>query len=187
MKKWIIIITVIAVGAACAIVHLPARADVSAQEQQTELTLAPTMTPIPTPTKTPEPKIIKLKKLKQNKVKHKVKQSDIYHLAQLMYAENGSAKDDECVLLTGIVVMKRVKAKSYPDTIEGVIAQRGQYATYISGSIKKEPDERCMELAEEILRGRLADKYPDNLLFQAEFPQGRKIYKKFGQEYFCLA
>lgn len=110
----------------------------------------------------------------------------IYRLAQLMYAENGGAKEDDCVFLTGIVVVKRMKSKKYPDTLEGVISQKGQYSTYQTGKINCKPDERCLEFAEEILRFNLEKDYPDNLIFQAEFPQGRKIYKRFGQEYFCL-
>lgn len=110
----------------------------------------------------------------------------IYRLAQLMYAENGAAEDDDCVFLTGIVVVKRMKSKKYPDTLEGVISQKGQYSTYQTGKINCRPDERCLEFAEEILRFDLEKDYPDNLIFQAEFPQGRKIYKQFGHEYFCL-
>ncbi|MCI8363799.1 MAG: cell wall hydrolase [Eubacterium sp.] len=110
----------------------------------------------------------------------------IYRLAQLMYAENGAAEDDDCVFLTGIVVVKRMKSKKYPDTLEGVISQKGQYSTYQTGKINCRPDERSLEFAEEILRFNLEKDYPDNLLFQAEFPQGSKIYKRFGHEYFCL-
>lgn len=110
----------------------------------------------------------------------------IYRLAQLMYAENGSAEDDDCVLLTGIVVVKRMKSKKYPNTLEGVISQEGQYSTYQTGKIECEPDERCLEIAEEILRFDLQKYYPDNLVFQAEFPQGSKTYEQFGHEYFCL-
>lgn len=110
----------------------------------------------------------------------------IYRLAQLMYAENGGAKEDDCVFLTGIVVVKRMKSKKYPDTLEGVISQKGQYSTYQTGKINCKPDERCLEFAEEILRFNLEKDYPDNLIYQAEFPQGRKIFKSFGHEYFCL-
>lgn len=110
----------------------------------------------------------------------------VYRLAQLMYAENGAAKDDECVLLTGIVVMKRMKSDKYPNTLEGVISQEGQYSTYQTGRIDCEPDERCLEIAEEILRFNLQKYYPDNLVFQAEFPQGSKTFKQFDHEYFCL-
>lgn len=110
----------------------------------------------------------------------------IYRLAQLMYAENGSAANDDCVFLTGIVVLKRMKSDKYPNTLEGVISQEGQYSTYQTGKIECKPDERCLEIAEEILRFNLQKYYPDNLVYQAEFPQGSKIYEQFGQEYFCL-
>ena len=49
-------------------------------------------------------------------------------LAQLLEAENGSGKD-ETVYLTGVVVLKRVKSKDYPNTIKRVITQKGQYST----------------------------------------------------------
>lgn len=115
-----------------------------------------------------------------------VSEKKVYRLAQLMYAENGSAKDDECVLLTGIVVVKRMKSDKYPSTLEGVISQEGQYSTYQTGRIECEPDERCLEIAEEIFRFNLQKYYPDNLVFQAEFPQGSKTFKQFDYEYFCL-
>lgn len=110
----------------------------------------------------------------------------IYRLAQLMYAENGSAKNDDCVLLTGIVVIKRMRSNKYPNTLEGVISHKGQYSTYQTGKIECKPDERCLEIAEEILRFDLQKYYPDNLVFQAEFPQGSETYAQFGHEYFCL-
>lgn len=132
----------------------------------------PRPSPFPQSTQIPSAKGVTIKK--------------IYRLAQLMYAENGGAKEDDCVFLTGIVVVKRMKSKKYPDTLEGVISQKGQYSTYQTGKINCKPDERCLEFAEEILRFNLEKDYPDNLVFQAEFPQGRKIYKRFGHEYFCL-
>lgn len=121
-----------------------------------------------------------------NKSVRKVKLKDILNLAQIMYAENGSHEDDEAIILTGVVVLKRVKSKEYPNTIMGVVSQEGQYSTYADGSFWCTPDERCIEIAEELLRFNLADNYPDNLLFQAEFEQGATVYKKLGYEYFCL-
>lgn len=111
---------------------------------------------------------------------------DIYRLAQLMQAENGGSEYDMAVLLTGIVVMKRVKSNYYPDTIEDVISQPGQYETYQSGRINCRPDERCLEMAEAIIRKDLQRDYPDGLVYQAEFEQGSIIYAKYGTEYFCL-
>ena len=115
--------------------------------------------------------------------------NNIYWLAKTMYAENSSGTD-ESVILTGIVICQRVRASSYPDSIYSVISQRGQYSTWKDGFISScEPDERCLEIAEEILRYKLYKKYPHNLVFQSQFPQGIKTYKYISEdhEYFCLA
>lgn len=138
----------------------------------------------PTPKETPKPSATP--QATQIPSAKGVTNKKIYRLAQLMYAENGSAENDDCVLLTGIVAIKRMKSDKYPDTLEGVISQEGQYSTYQTGKIECRPDERCMEIAEEILRFNLQKYYPDSLVYQAEFPQGSKTYEQFGNEYFCL-
>lgn len=105
-------------------------------------------------------------------------------LAKLLQAENGSSTD-ECILLTGVVVLKRVKSERYPNTILEVINQRGQYSTAKKlDSIT--PSERCLEIAEELLIYGVDD-YPDNLVFQSMFPQGKETYKIINGEYFCLS
>lgn len=106
-------------------------------------------------------------------------------LAQLIMAENGSAKHDETLYLTGVVVLKRVKSKAFPNTISGVIYQRGQYSTAKRlGST--EPDERALEIANELLINGVSE-YPDKLVFQSMYPQGKTIYKQIDGECFCLA
>lgn len=153
---------------------------VKMQRQTTEPTVKPTETPKLTQKPTEEPK----KRKKQKK--QRVSDADIYRLAQVISAENGSAKDDDCLVLTGIVVMKRVKSKSFPNTINGVVSAKGQYSTY-PRLLSEKPSSRCLEIAEEILRENLQKYYPNKLVFQSEFPQGRAVYRKIGHEYFCLA
>ena len=127
------------------------------------------------------------KKKKKKKKKHVVSNKDVLNLARIIQAENGGHEDDEALLLTGVVVLKRVKSKYYPDTIMGVISQKGQYSTYADGKFWNEPSKRSMRIAKKLLSTDIADDYPDNLVFQAEFEQGRTVYKKLGYEYFCLA
>ena len=131
------------------------------------------------------------KKKKQNKKKKQKKRvvsnKDVLSLARIMQAENGGHEDDEALLLTGVVILKRVKSNHYPDTIIGVISQKGQYSTYADGKFWNEPSKRSMRIAKKLLSTDIADDYPDNLVFQAEFEQGRAVYKKLGYEYFCLA
>ena len=127
-------------------------------------------------------------KKKQKKQKKNVDQNkDVMNLARIIHAENGGHEDDEALLLTGVVVLKRVKSNHYPDTIMGVISQNGQYSTYADGKFWNEPSKRSMRIAKKLLSTNIAHDYPDNLVFQAEFEQGRAIYKKLGYEYFCLA
>ena len=124
---------------------------------------------------------------KKKQKKHFVSNKDILSLARIMQAENGGHEDDEALLLTGVVVLKRVKSNHYPDTIMGVISQKGQYSTYADGKFWNEPSKRSMRIAKKILKTNIAERYPDNLVFQAEFRLGKSVYKKLGHEYFCLA
>ena len=130
-------------------------------------------------------------KKKQNKKKKQKKRvvsnKDVLSLARIIQAENGGHEDDEALLLTGVVVLKRVKSKHYPDTIMGVISQNGQYSTYADGKFWNEPSKRSMRIAKKLLSTNIVHDYPDSLVFQAEFEQGRAVYKKLGYEYFCLA
>ena len=132
-----------------------------------------------------------VEKKKQNKKKKQKKRvvsnKDVLSLARIIQAENGCHEDDEALLLTGVVVLKRVKSKHYPDTIMGVISQKGQYSTYADGKFWNEPSKRSMRISKKLLSTDISDDYPDNLVFQAEFMQGKSVYKKLGYEYFCLA
>ena len=129
----------------------------------------------------------KKKNKKKKQKKRVVSNKDVLSLARIIQAENGGHEDDEALLLTGVVVLNRVKSKHYPDTIMGVISQKGQYSTYADGKFLNEPSKRSMRIAKKLLSTNIVHDYPDNLVFQAEFEQGRAVYKKLGYEYFCLA
>ena len=108
-------------------------------------------------------------------------ESNVVLLAKLIEAENGSAQNDETLWLTGAVVMKRVKSKAYPNSIRGVIYQRGQYATAVKlDSVN--PSTRALEIANDLL-GVGCNELPDNRGFQAKFPLGRELYKKLDEKY----
>lgn len=125
---------------------------------------------------------------KKNKKREKEpNKNDLMNLARIINAENGGHKDDEALILTGVVVLKRVKSKCYPNTIIGVISQKGQYATWNNGRFQRKPNKRSVKIAKRLLTTDLANNYPDNLVFQSEFKQGKQVYKKLGYEYFCLA
>lgn len=115
---------------------------------------------------------------------------NLYLLAKIVEVEAGSTWiTDEHKQLVASVVVNRVNSSRFPNTIRDVIYAPGQYSlvgteyfenlvpTYIS----------VLNAAHVLTRGSIA---PDNVVFQANFPQGTGIYKTFtpeklGTTYFC--
>lgn len=106
---------------------------------------------------------------------------DFELLARVIEAEAGGESDYH-KLCVGTVVMNRVDSEKYPDTIEGVIYQPGQYQCVTNSHINKEPSESSYEAAESILDGRRM--FRSSVVYQAEFIQG-KVVEKVGNTYFC--
>lgn len=100
-------------------------------------------------------------------------------LAHLIYAEAGGVESDACLYYVGSVVLNRMKDKDFPDTMREVIYQTEptlQYACIVDGNINKQPDARCYEVAEALLKyGSVA---PEGVVYQAEFKQGSGIWKE---------
>ncbi|MCD7709168.1 MAG: cell wall hydrolase [Clostridiales bacterium] len=114
-----------------------------------------------------------------------VDDDEMYLLARLIYAEAGSIRDDECLYAVGSVVLNRMADPDYPDTMWGVIYQTSptlQYQCTGDGHINWEPDERCLEIAEDLLR--FGSTIPADVVYQSEFPQGSGAWKRFGNVVF---
>ena len=115
-------------------------------------------------------------------------QDDLYCLAHIIGAEAG---DDNCThehrIAVGSVVLNRVASDIYPDTIQEVVFQPGQYSPTWNGSYDKEPSEDSWAVAEYLLTE--GSQIPEDCLFQAEFPQGSGTWKTFttvyGTTYIC--
>ena len=73
-------------------------------------------------------------------------EDQIYYLAQLVWCEAGSTwLSDHVQQMCASVVINRINSSLYPDTLEEVIAQPGQYQPYIDGSIfDAVPDDRTI-------------------------------------------
>lgn len=109
---------------------------------------------------------------------------DLYWLSHLIGSESGANWcSEEMMYGVGSVVLNRVKSDKYPNTILSVIKQRGQYSVWSSGSIKREPSSRCVEIAKSLLKHGTS--YPDNVVFQANGRQGKGVYLKIQNMYFC--
>lgn len=83
----------------------------------------------------------------------------------------------------GSVVLNRVAHPSYPNTIKGVVFQKGQYACTWDGNYYRTPTQRNWEVAEFLLRN--GSQIPANVVYQAQFRQGHGVWKKINKEYFC--
>lgn len=116
-------------------------------------------------------------------------ESEIELLARLITAEAGysSAYDpldyEEICYLTGSVVINRIKSEKFPDTLQEVINQRGQYQCVENGHINREYDDTAWEISEELLL--YGTEIDETVVFQSEFRQGSGIYRQIGNQYFC--
>lgn len=112
-------------------------------------------------------------------------------LSKIIYAEAGCTwLSDLHQQMVGNVVLNRVSSDLFPDTIEEVIFQKGQYSPTFNRSKWNNvvPDERTIANAKLLLEGfRVC---PENVVFQAEFKQGKGVFmsisdKHLGTTYFC--
>jgi hypothetical protein len=164
---WLVSVAVLVVG--CLIIQATTKsAELPVVTETAMLTVAPSEDAIPAPTPPP----------------YTAEELDL--LSRIIYAEAGGM-DDQCQLLAGNVVLNRMTDERFPDTLHDVIYQKGQYAPTWNGAIHKTPSERAVANAKRLLEGERF--CPANVVWQAEFKQGRGVYRKFeskgGVMYFC--
>jgi len=120
---------------------------------------------------------------------------DIRILATTVYYEAGSTTE-QLREYVAQVVLNRVADKRFPNTIYGVVTQRGQYAgSYATAEATqriKDQDARngtynyltCVTSAKKAMMGQVD--MPANVIFQANFKQGTGVWKTiyFNNGYF---
>lgn len=123
----------------------------------------------------------------------KVAFDELYLLSKIITAEAGSAwLPREWKLSVGEVVLNRVASPEFPDTVEEVLLQPGQYYGANSHYFKRLlPFDDGVEAAWALLNGERVLCDP-SIVFQANFPQGSgtavKYYDKLlGSTYFCYS
>lgn len=78
--------------------------------------------------------------------------SDLYLLAKCIYAEaRGESYTGQVAV--GAVILNRVRSSSFPNTISGVIYQKGAFTAVDDGQINLEPDKTAMNAAADALNG----------------------------------
>lgn len=86
-------------------------------------------------------------------------------------------------LYVGSVVLNRVDDSRYPNTIEGVVFQRGQYACTWDGNYYREPTEANWRNARWLLEN--GSILPGNVVYQAGKIQGKGVYLQTEYHYYC--
>lgn len=102
-------------------------------------------------------------------------EKDLYLLSHLINAEAGSNWcSDALMRYVGSVALNRVDHAAFPNTLEEVIYQPGQYSCLWDGNFDKVPCDRAIRIAKELLDD--GSVLPSDVVFQAEFPQGSGVY-----------
>ena len=100
---------------------------------------------------------------------------DFYELSHVISAEAGNCTW-EMMAGVGYVVMNRVKAKAWPNTIYEVVHQPGQYTCVDNGAFYAEPTAMACEVADYVLRN--GSEYPENVVYQANSVLGDGEYTR---------
>ena len=114
-------------------------------------------------------------------------EKDLEILSRIICGE-AQSYSDELQLAVGSVFLNRVKDPRFPDTFEAVAFQKKQYACIKDGNYYRTSTDRNIANAKYLLEN--GSVLPENVVFQAEFKQGKGVYKtiKVGKRrkmYFC--
>lgn len=108
---------------------------------------------------------------------------DLDILAHVICGEAQTYDDQEQQYIAS-VVLNRVKHSDYPNTIRGVVFQRGQYSCTWDGNYYRTPTDRNWANAKYILEN--GSILPDNVVYQSQVRQGRGVYLKTKYHYYCI-
>ena len=78
--------------------------------------------------------------------------SDLYLMAKAIYAE-GRGESYTGQVAIGAVIVNRVKSPQFPNTVAGVIYQKGAFTAVDDGQINLEPDETAYNAARDAMNG----------------------------------
>jgi len=107
---------------------------------------------------------------------------DILLLAAAMELENG-CNSDLCLMLTGSVILNRVAHPRYPNTIYGVLHQKGQYAEWTLRHLDTvKVSDRTMSLA---LKLAMCGSLDTEIIFQSMHPELGHVKYKVDTDYFA--
>ena len=114
-------------------------------------------------------------------------EEDLYVLSHIIQCEAGYC-EREMMEGVGSVVLNRVADERFPNTITEVVNQPGQYRPVTDGIFTSaEPTELVIEVSIDLLEW--GSKFPPEVVWQANFPQGSGTYltlsTSYSTMYFC--
>lgn len=93
--------------------------------------------------------------------------NDLFWLSRVIYTESGN-QPLEGMMAVGNVILNRVNHPSFPNTIEGVLAQKNQFTTYRSGRIANStPNAQSVIAAKLVLDGGVVEETKNALYFDS--------------------
>lgn len=78
--------------------------------------------------------------------------SDVYLLAKTIYAE-GRGEPYTGQVAIGAVIMNRIRSASFPNTVSGVVYQKGAFTAVADGQINLTPNDTAMRAAKDAING----------------------------------
>ena len=94
-------------------------------------------------------------------------QNDLFWLSRVIYRESGN-QPLEGQIAVGNVVLNRVASPLFPNTVQGVLAQKNQFSTYASGALKKtKPSAESTIAAKLALDGAVVEKTKGAMWFDS--------------------
>lgn len=107
---------------------------------------------------------------------------ELYILAHVICGEAQNCPDDE-QLYVGSVVINRVAHPAFPNSIQGVVFQPGQYACTKDGNYYREPTPRNWANAKYLLEN--GSILPGNVVWQSGGRQGKGVYLQTKYHSYC--
>lgn len=118
--------------------------------------------------------IVETNELTINDSKEYTAEEEIYLLAKGIHGEASICDRDEKYKV-GTVIMNRVAHSRYPDTVEGVLAQRKQYSCYKDSRwYTEEPSDQELEIAKDIYANGVRVFSPE-VIYQSKTCDGKCI------------
>ena len=115
-------------------------------------------------------------------------QDDLFWLSRVIFRESGN-QPMEGQMAVGNVVLNRVADPIFPDTVEGVLAQKNQFSTYKSGVLAAtEPSESSIIAAKLVMDGGEVEETKGALYFDSGATswaaRNKKLIATFGDHNF---